>query len=219
MTNKTYNEDDLIMLSALQHFVFCERQCALIHIEQVWEENRLTAEGHILHERVHEQDSESWGEVRIERGIALRSLRLGLSGVADVIEFHQVPGENKWQPFPVEYKRGKPKPDSCDAVQLCAQALCLEEMLELEVMRGALYYGKIHRRHEVIFDEKLRRETEETAKQVHELIASGETPRPVYKLKCDNCSLFQLCMPKTIGKRSSVKRYLGSMLREYEKTS
>jgi CRISPR-associated exonuclease Cas4 len=221
MTNETYtnNEDDLIMLSALQHFAFCERQCALIHIEQVWEENRLTAEGRILHERVHEQDSESRGEVRIERGVALRSLRLGLTGVADVIEFHRVPGENKWQPFPVEYKRGKPKPDSCDAVQLCAQALCLEEMLGLEVPRGALYYGKTHHRHEVVFDEKLRRETEETARRVHELIALGQTPRPVYKPKCDNCSLFQLCLPKAIGKRSSVKRYLGSMVREYEKTS
>lgn len=214
-----YTEDDLIQLSSLQHLVFCERQCALIHIEQVWEDNRLTAEGHLLHERVHEQGGKSQGDMRIERGVALRSLRLGVSGVADVVEFHRIPGETTWQPFPVEYKRGKPKPDHCDAVQLCAQAICLEEMLGVEVPRGALYYGKTHRRQEVIFDQKLRQETEETAKRVHELIASGQTPKPIYEPKCGRCSLGQLCLPKTIERRRSVKSYLSSMVRENEKTS
>ncbi|MEW6615189.1 MAG: CRISPR-associated protein Cas4 [Thermodesulfobacteriota bacterium] len=211
-------ERELIPISALSQYVYCPRRCALIFIEQIWNENLFTAEGRIIHERVHEENRESRGDVRIEYGVSLRSLRLGLIGKADVIEFHRQL-DSTWLPFPVEYKRGKPKPDSCDAVQLCAQALCLEEMLGVEVTCGALYYGKTHRRHEVVFDEKLRRETEETARRVHELIASGETPRPVYKAKCDNCSLFQLCLPKTIGKKGSVKRYLSAMVRENEKTS
>ncbi len=152
MTDKTYiySEDDLFMISALQHYAFCPRQCALIHIEQAWLENRWTAEGRILHERVHEQEGESRAGVRIERGLPLRSLRLGLVGVADVVEFHPLPGGG-WQLFPVEYKRGKPKPDHCDEVQLCAQAMCLEEMMGVEVSQGALFYGKTRHRHDVAF--------------------------------------------------------------------
>jgi len=140
----TYTEDDLIPISALQHFVFCERQCALIHIEQAWTENRLTAEGRLLHERVHDQGGESRAGVRIERGLPLRSLRLGLVGVADVVEFHPL-SEGGWRPFPVEYKRGKPKRNACDEIQVCAQALCLEEMLGVRIPAGALFYGKTHR--------------------------------------------------------------------------
>ncbi len=136
MTYKTYNEDDLIQLSALQHLLFCERQCALIHIEQVWAENMFTAEGKIMHERVDSSKSESRGKVRVEFSVPLRSLRLGLVGKADVVEFHQKSGE--WHPFPVEYKRGKPKMNNCDKVQLCAQALCLEEMLEVEIIHPFL---------------------------------------------------------------------------------
>ena len=141
----SYSEDDLIMISALQHFAFCPRQCALIHIEQVWTESGLTAEGRIMHEKVHEEQRESRGAVRIECGIPLRSLRLGLIGKADVVEFHRI-GKGVWQPFPVEYKRGKPKPDHCDKVQLCAQAMCLEEMLSVPVPEGALFYGRTRRR-------------------------------------------------------------------------
>jgi CRISPR-associated exonuclease Cas4 len=202
-----YSEDDLIPLSALQHITFCERQCALIHVEQIWEENRLTAEGRIMHERVHEQEGESRGDVRIERGVPLRSLSLGLIGKADVIEFHRV-AEGEWRPFPVEYKRGKPKPDDCDKVQLCAQALCLEEMLEVSVPSGALYYGRTRHRLDVTFDEELRRETEEAAKRAHELIESGKTPKPVYTKKCERCSLITECLPKTIERKPSVSRYL-----------
>lgn len=213
----SYNDDDLIMISALQHYVFCPRQCALIHIEQVWEDNRYTAEGNIFHDRVHEQGAESRGEVRIERGVALRSLRLGITGIADVVEFHRRPGEKTWQPFPVEYKRGKPKPDHCDAVQLCAQAMCLEEMLAVDISGGALYYGKTHRRQEVSFDAKLRQETEETARRVHDLIASGQTPTASYSPKCDSCSLSELCLPRTVEKKQSVKRYLSRMVKD-EKT-
>jgi len=122
-----FNPDDLIQLSALQHYAFCPRQCALIYVEQVWTENRLNAEGRIMHERVHEEGSETRGDVRIERGVSLRSLEMGIIGKADVIEYHRQP-DGTWQAFPVEYKRGKPKPDDSDKIQLCAQAMCLEEM-------------------------------------------------------------------------------------------
>src|SRR4030042_5519578 len=167
-----YTEEDLIMISALQHIAFRERQCALIHIEQIWDENRATAEGRIMHERVHEQDHESRGNVRIEYGLPLRSLKLGLVGKADVVEFHRL-DKDKWQPFPVEYKRGKPKPDDCDKIQLCAQAICLEEMLGVEVPCGALFYGKTRHRLEVTFDPSLRENTQQAAARAHEVISSG----------------------------------------------
>ena len=208
-----YTEDDLLPLSALQHLIFCERQCALIHIEQAWAENLFTAEGRIMHERVHEEGSESRGSIRIEHGVPLRSLRLGLIGKADVVEFHRREGDS-WQPFPVEYKRGKPKKDDSDRVQLCAQALCLEEMLDVEVPEGALFYGKNRRRAGVVFDDALRKETEETAVRLHELIASGRTPKPVYTKRCDTCSLAGMCLPKTVGKRRSVQHYLLGATRE-----
>jgi len=209
MSHKTYNytEDDLIQLSSLQHYVFCKRQCALIHVEQVWSENRFTAEGRIMHERVHQEVGESRGDVRIERGEPLRSLRLGLSGMADVVEFHRQPDGN-WKPYPVEYKRGKPKPDECDRVQICAQAMCLEEMLNLEIPAGSIFYGKTRHRHDVQFNDELRKVTEETSRGVRELITSGITPRPVYESKCDNCSLFEICLPKAMGKNRSVEKYL-----------
>ena len=205
-----YPEEDFIPLSALQHLSFCERQCALIHIEQIWDENRATAEGRIMHERVHEQDHESRGNVRIEYGLPLRSLKLGLVGKADVVEFHRLE-KDRWQPFPVEYKRGKPKPDDCDLIQLCAQAMCLEEMLSVSVPKGAIFYGKTRRRLDVSFDEPLRQETEEAAKRTHQLISSGITPPPVYEKRCERCSLIGECLPKAVGKKSSVKRYLERM--------
>ena len=208
-----YTEDDLLPLSALQHLIFCERQCALIHIEQAWAENLFTAEGKIMHERVHEEGSESRGNIRIEHGLPLRSLRLGLIGKADVVEFRRRP-DGSWRPFPVEYKRGKPKKDNSDRVQLCAQALCLEEMLDVVVPEGALFYGKNRRRAEVIFDASMRKTTEETAIRLHELIASGHTPKPVYAKRCDTCSLAALCLPKTVGKRRTVQRYLSGVIQE-----
>jgi len=207
-----YSEDDLIPLSALQHLIFCERQCALIHVEQVWVENLFTAEGRIMHDRVDTGNRESRGKIRIEYGMPLRSLRIGLIGKADVVEFHLL--KEKWQPFPVEYKRGKPKKDNCDKVQLCAQALCLEEMLNIEIPKGALFYGKTRRRQDVLFDKKLRQETEKAAKQVHELISSGKTPKPVYAKKCESCSFVGLCLPKTIEKNRSVNHYLQKAITE-----
>ena len=205
------NIDDLIMISALQHYVFCPRQCALIHVEQTWEESGRTAEGRILHERVHEEGNEMRSGVRIERGVSLRSLRLGLIGKADVVEFHRRE-DGTWRPFPVEYKRGKPKPDHCDKIQLCAQALCLEEMIQAEIPGGALFYGQTRRRPDVVFDNNLRRETEEASRQVRELLNSGKTPKPVYAKRCENCSLIADCLPKAIQKRRSVKNYLQRMM-------
>ncbi len=203
-----YCEDDLLPLSALQHLLFCPRQCALIHIEQVWQENLFTAQGRLLHERVDQGGRESRGDVRIVSGMPLRSLRLGLIGKADVVEFHRPAHGGLWQPFPVEYKRGTAKKENWDKVQLCAQAICLEEMLGLPVPTGALFYGKNRRRHDVSFSTSLRRETEETAAQLHALMAAGRTPPPVYTKRCDSCSFYEVCLPKTLEKRRKIGWYL-----------
>ena len=214
-----YPEADLIPISALQHLAFCERQCALIHIEQAWAENRLTAEGRVLHERVHNAGSESRPDARVVRGLRIRSRRLGLSGVADVVEFHPdpngvpVPGlRGTWRLFPVEYKRGRPKSDRCDEIQLCAQAVCLEEMLSVHVGEGALFYGQTRRRQAVAFDDSLRAMLEGFARRAHELIAAGRTPPAVYSKKCEACSLLDICRPQTAGAGKSARRYLGQML-------
>ncbi|MBN2143763.1 MAG: CRISPR-associated protein Cas4 [Candidatus Aureabacteria bacterium] len=203
-----YSEDDLLPISALQHLMFCERQCALIHIEQVWEENRFTAEGRIMHEKCHEEGHESRGNIRIERGLALRSFKLRLIGKADVVEFHKA--NNTWLPFPVEYKRGKPKLDDCDKVQLCAQAICLEEMLGVCIPKGAIFYGKTLHRLEVNFDETLRNETENLTIRLHEFIKQAITPQAEYDERCGRCSLLNLCMPRRTG-QGSVKKYMESI--------
>jgi CRISPR-associated exonuclease Cas4 len=231
-----YAEDELLPISALQHLVFCPRQCALIHIEQLWTENVFTAEGRGLHEKVHEAEAESRPGVRIVRGLRLRSLELGLVGQADVVEFHRlsgsdeqrqiatvvpeglprndmagaaVPGlEGRYRAFPVEYKRGKPKVDVCDEVQLCAQAMCVEEMLGMRIINGALFYGRPRRRKEVEFTEALRRQTRETAEKLHELLRSGWTPTAAYEKKCKSCSLLQRCLPQITGVKKNIRRYL-----------
>lgn len=212
-----YSEDELLPISALQHLLFCERQCALIHIEQVWVENRLTVEGKNMHERVHEQTSESRPGIRIARGLRLRSLRLGLVGMADVVEFHLKSEisdlKSASRPFPVEYKRGKPKADHSDEVQLCAQALCLEEMLDVVIPAGALFYGTTRRRLDVNFDESLRALTSQTAERLHTLIETGITPPAQYGPKCDHCSLLNVCLPKNSAQTESVAQYLISNLK------
>jgi CRISPR-associated exonuclease Cas4 len=216
-----FSEDDLLPISALQHLQFCERQWGLIHLEQQWEENRLTAEGRVLHDRVHDSGSESRPGVVIARGLHLHSLRLGLSGVADVVEFHRQEGggarlpdrDGRWRPFPVEYKRGKPKADACDEVQLCAQALCLEEMFGVVIESGALFYGATRRRSEVPFDSGLRTLTEDLARRMHELYAARITPPPVYAKKCERCSVYNRCLPRAPSKRGTVARYMASALR------
>ncbi|MFH1310207.1 MAG: CRISPR-associated protein Cas4 [Candidatus Omnitrophota bacterium] len=208
-----YAEEDFIQLSALQHFIFCPRQCALIHIEQAWSENLFTAEGRVMHDKAHEERFETRDGARIERGMPLRSRELGLSGKADVVEFHKVGDSKKWMPFPVEYKRGKPKRNDSDKVQLCAQALCLGEMLGVDVLEGALFYGKTKRRFFVSFDEVLCQKTKETARNLHEFINAGITPKPVYAPKCDSCSLVDVCIPETIERNYSVRKYLSEEIK------
>jgi CRISPR-associated exonuclease Cas4 len=213
-----FTESDLRPISALQHIAFCERQCCLIHTEQAWAENHLTAEGRILHEHVHEQESESRGSLFIVRGLKLRSLEHGISGIADVVEFHRVETcgivltgkRGNWSVFPVEYKRGKPKADRCDEIQLCAQALCLEEMLATHIKTGALYYGAQHRRVDICFDEQLRNVTIATAARLHTVLASQKIPAPVFTKKCANCSLVDICMPQAAMQKGMVAAYIAA---------
>jgi CRISPR-associated exonuclease Cas4 len=207
-----YTEENLLPLSALQHIIFCVRQCALIHIEGIWTENLFTAEGRIIHERVDSGSSESRKNIKTAFNVALKSLSLGLTGKADVVEYHK--NIDKWQPFPVEYKRGRSKIDNCDRVQLCAQAMCLEEMSKTQIPEGAIFYAKPRRRENVIFDERLKEETIETAKKLHALIDSGITPLPEYNKRCESCSLVQSCMPKRISQRYSVMDYLENAVKQ-----
>lgn len=209
-----HTESDLLPLSALQHICFCERQCALIHVEQVWLENRFTAEGRIMHERVDSGKSESRKDVRIAFSVSLRSLKLGVAGKADVVEFHRKKAKNGKivrHPFPVEYKRGRPKKDDCDKIQLCAQALCLEEMLEYRIEKGALFYGKTRRRLDVDFDNKLRQHTIEMAQRLHDLFNRRVTPKPVFDKRCPSCSFFAYCLPEKLDGKKSAGRYLESI--------
>lgn len=208
-----YEESDLFSISALQHLLFCPRQCALIHIEQLWNENVLTAEGRIAHEKVDEGGSESRAGRRIVFGLPLRSMRLGLIGKADVVEFEYTEGEVV-AGFPVEHKRGRPKQKDCDRVQLCAQAICIEEMLGISVSKGGLFYGKTRRREDVVFDDRLRRLTGETAVALHRLLDGKVTPPAEYGKKCQSCSLVEVCMPKMFGGRRSVRHYMESAAEE-----
>jgi CRISPR-associated exonuclease Cas4 len=204
-----YEENEYLSLSALQHMLFCKRQCALIHVEQLWVENRFTAEGRVMHERVDRGDRTDRGRAKIEYSLPLKSSILGITGKADVVEFHLKDGlEKQWVPFPVEYKRGKPKKNPADRVQLCAQAMCLEEMLCTNVETGALFYGKTRRRLDVVFDEDLRTLTMKTSEELHSMISSGITPQPHYEKKCDTCSFLTLCLPKTIEKQREVSLWL-----------
>jgi len=206
-----YSEDDLLPLSALQHYLFCPRQCALIHVERLWFENKFTAEGKVMHERVDKGGDRDRGSVRIEYSLRLVCRELGLVGQADVVEFHLTDkAAGLWAPYPVEYKRGKPKKDNSDKVQLCAQGLCLEEMYQTSIPEGALFYGKTRRRQQVPFSAELREETADTARRLHIMIRDRITPEPFYDSKCDSCSFVDFCMPR-ICKRKSVKSYLEKM--------
>ena len=201
-------EDALIPLSALQHQLFCPRQCALIHVEGLWAEDGATAEGRILHERVDAGRPERRPGVRTVRGLALRSLALGVAGIADVVEFSGRPP----RPFPVEYKRGKPKAHRADEVQLCAQAICLEEMFGGEVGEGALFYGMTRRRQTVAFDAALRVLTAKTAAAARASIAAGCTPLPVRTPGCRRCSLEDLCQPARLESPPHIARWLAAQI-------
>jgi len=201
-----YAEDELLPISALQHLLFCERQCALIHVEGEWAENRLTVEGRHLHERVHDEGAETRGDARLHRGVLLRSLHLGLYGKADLVEITGSPGQLK--ALPVEYKRGRPKTGDCDRVQLCAQAICLEEMLGVPVREGALFYGRTRRREIVPMTGFLRTETEQTAARLHQLVQTAHIPPADCKPRCKRCSLRDICLPQATGPSRSAKRFL-----------
>jgi len=225
-----FAEDNLLPISALQHLIYCPRQCALIHIEQVWSENLFTAEGRGMHDRVHDGGTESRKDIRTATGVRLVSRNLGLTGQADVVEFHKTDNETDesgqteavklpgvkglWKIYPVEFKRGKPKKHQADEVQLCAQAICLEEMLKVNILAGALFYGATRRRQEMAFTKQLRELAETTARNLHELISKGITPPPEYNTgKCERCSLLEICRPQT-SERQSVTRYIKRMVSE-----
>ncbi len=216
-----YAEDEMLALSGIQHFAFCRRQWALIHLEQVWKDNLLTAQGDILHQRAHDGEvRERRGGIIIVRGLAVRSRTLGLAGVCDVVEFHRRDAgcslfgeEGVWVAVPVEYKRGKSKENDADRLQLCAQALCLEEMLGADVPRGFLFYGEPRRREPVEFDESLRGQVADTAAQMHDLYRRRRTPNVKPFSACRSCSLAEVCLPR-LSKIPSVRTYLRARLKE-----
>jgi len=210
-----YYENDFLPLSKLADLIFCPRRAALHLLENIWQENVFTAEGQNLHQKTHAEQTENRPGVRIVRGLRIHSFRLGLAGQADVVEFRQgdsgieLPGaDGLWRPFPVEYKRGVTKNKLEYKVQLCAQAMCLEEMTRSQITEGALFYGKSKRRYEVVFDDKLRRKTEDAAHELHEMFDTRMTPRARYEKKCEKCSLFEICLPKTTGVDKRVNEYI-----------
>lgn len=190
-----------VMLSALQHYAFCPRQCALIYLEQAWEENAATALGRLMHETAHEGTSRIRDGVKVVTDLELRCARLGLHGRADVVEFRRASGG--WEPYPVEYKKGRPRAGlDADEVQLCGQALCLEEMLGTVIPEGALFYGEARRRRVVALTPALRARTEEVARAVRSLLESGQTPPPRALAWCDACSLNGCCLPGVPARRA-----------------
>lgn len=192
-----------IYLSRLQHYLYCPRQFALIELENIWIENQFTAEGQVLHQRVNQADQQKRGAVRTARALRLANAELRIEGVADVVEYHQQ-ADGTEIPFPIEYKRGKPKAHRADEVQLCAQALCLEEMHGVAVPEGALFYGEVRRRHPVIFDAELRNLTLQTIIACRDIVQTNITPHAIYQArKCNGCSLIDQCHPKDFGKSAS----------------
>lgn len=218
---KVYNEEDFLQISGLQHFSFCRRQWALIHLENQWAENHLTADGKIMHDRAHDASfHESRGDTLIYRGMNVFSATLGISGQCDVVEFHRDSGgielaghDGKWLPFPVEYKRGSGKSLEADSLQLCAQAMCLEEMLCCPVPLGALFYGEKRRRELVKLDEGLRGEVKRCLAEMHSLAQRGFTPKVKPSRSCSACSLKEICMPELLSGENA-SEYVSAALEE-----
>lgn len=215
-----YEESEYLMLSGLQHFAFCKRQWALIDIETQWKENQWTVEGDLFHEKVHARTAERRADVLIVRDLRVASPTLGVSGACDVVEFHADPAgialsgrRGTWQPYPVEYKRGSPKAHRADELQLCCQAMCLEEMLCCEIRHGALFYGESRRRQEVVFTQELRELVRKMLVEMHEYMQRGYTPHVKPQKGCASCSLKDICLPE-IGKKQSVRAYLRDHLQE-----
>lgn len=214
-----YREEDYLMLSGLQHFAYCRRQWALIHIEQQWAENERTVDGQIFHSVAHDKARiEKRGELLITRGLPVKSAKLGMSGICDVVEFHKseegvslASYEGLWQPYPVEYKKGLPKLNEADEMQLCGQAICLEEMLLCRIPGGSLFYGENRRRETVEFTEELRGKVYDMAKEMHVLWDKGYTPRVKPQKGCNACSLKEICVPR-LGRVKSVSAYIEGSL-------
>lgn len=214
-----YTEEDYLMLSGLQHFAYCRRQWALIHIEQQWEENGRTADGHIFHETAHNAEKiEKRGDMLITRGLRVQSATLGMSGICDVVEFRRADDgvsifsyDGLWRPYPVEYKKGAPKEHDADELQLCGQAICLEEMLLCHIEGGDLFYGENRRRKQVEFTEALRSRVYAMAEEMHDLWKKGYTPKVKPQKGCNACSLKDICIPK-LGKTKSAAAYIDSRM-------
>lgn len=204
-----------LLLSGLQHFAFCRRQWALIHIEQQWQENIRTVEGQLMHRKAHQENSfELRDGVLTARGLRICSQRLHVTGACDIVEFHpdpagiSLPGHpGAWHPYPVEYKRGAPKPNDADELQLCAQAMCLEEMLLCSILEGSLYYGETRRRHLVVFTDELRSRVEALLKEMQSYMDRGYTPRVKPAKGCNACSLKEICLPG-LERAGSAQAYL-----------
>jgi CRISPR-associated exonuclease Cas4 len=223
---RMYEEEDLLPISALNQLIFCRRRCALMLVEGQWADNEHTVLGLLQHNRSHQQETESRGDTRICRGLRLRSLELGITGIADVVEFHRLSEidqgaavilsgvEGLWRPFPVEHKKGREKPDQADEVQLCAQALCLEEMLDVRVPSGALFYNASRDRLEVAFNEALRDTTIRSAEELHDLVERGQVPPAEPDRRCRGCSLHDTCSPELTAKRATASIYIDSLLQE-----
>lgn len=216
-----YDEDEYLLISGLQHFTYCRRQWALIHIEHLWAENVLTVEGKLLHERAHDSSlRECRGDVVIVRGMKVFSVELGITGECDVVEFHRssdgVPLqglEEKYIPFPIEYKRGEPRIDHANELQLCAQTMCLEEMLCCDIQEGALYFGQTRHRERVSFTEELRCEVKNALAEMHQFYQRKHTPKVKPNKGCRSCSLNEYCLPKMM-KKKSVASYLKEHLED-----
>lgn len=222
-----YAEDDMLMLSGIQHFMFCPRQWALIHIDQQWEENRLTMEGNLLHSNVDDPSyRQKNGDTITLRSVSIASKRLGLYGITDAVELISATKEEGgiihktypglWKLFPIEYKRGKPKRTSIDEVQLAAQVMCLEEMYDVHIEYGALYYGETRHREVISINQTLRNQTIECAKEMHRVFRLGTIPKAEKGKHCKNCSLVDICMPD-MDNCSKVSTYLKKYL--YEETT
>ena len=210
-----YSEEEYLMLSGIQHFAFCRRQWAMIHIKQQWAENYRTTAGELMHKKAHDEGSfEKRGDLLIVRGLRISSRELGLSGQCDVVEFHRDDEgvklfgyEGKWTPVPVEYKHGAPKEDNADELQLCAQVICLEEMFQIRIPDGYLFYGENRRRSHVEFTKDLREAVKKAAREMHDLFQKGYTPNVKPTKKCRACSLEDLCLPK-LQKTVKVRTYI-----------
>ncbi|MBN2039376.1 MAG: CRISPR-associated protein Cas4 [Spirochaetes bacterium] len=196
-----YSDDDYIMLSAINHYVHCPRRCGLIHVYGLWSDNMFTSRGNIMHERADSEENEWRDEKHIVRSLIVISKRLGLSGKADIVEFTDDDGIII--PYPVEYKSGKPKKNISDSAQLCAQAMCLEEMMNLSIEKAAFYYGTPRKRYEIDITEGLRNATEDIIIKVHDMVKNRKVPEAKYEKKCNTCSLKDLCMPGTGRKKVS----------------